>query len=216
MNCNSGGDNFYFTFFFLFYQALITNYNLDTNIRCMSCVCLKNAVDKFWRKTAPNSIKEEERQMLKSQFLQYLNEPELKIARQMSVILGKLARFELPLQWPDLISKLLQILQGTIENNGVSNKPAINQQNLINSRCLMALHAIIKSLASKRLCNDRKIFEELSQNIIELINQLAFFYVQECLNSNLENNENFLNIEVIYIYYWVQVCLRQLRSNESL
>ncbi len=178
---------------FLNLQALITNYSLDTNIRTMACVCLKNAIDRFWRKTAPNSIKEEERQMLKSQFLQYLNEPELKIARQMSVILGKLARFELPLQWPDLISKLLQILQETSVKSG--NKTT-DQQNLINSRCLMALHAIIKSLASKRLCNDRKIFEELSLNIIEMINQLAFHYVQECLLSNLETNGNFANPQV--------------------
>ena len=32
----------------------------------MACVCLKNAIDKFWRNTAPNSIKEEERLLLKA------------------------------------------------------------------------------------------------------------------------------------------------------
>lgn len=176
--------------------AIITNYTVNSNIRCMACVCLKNAVDRFWRKTAPNSIKEEERQLLKSQFLNYLNEPELKIARQMSVILGKLARFELPLQWPDLISKLLQILQETSAKSGNTNtSKTTQQQNLINSRCLMALHAIIKSLASKRLSNDRKIFEELSSNIIEMINQMAFSYIQECLVSNLETNETLLDAQ---------------------
>lgn len=167
----------------------------------MACVCLKNAVDRFWRKTAPNSIKEEERQLLKSQFLNYLNEPELKIARQMSVILGKLARFELPLQWPDLISKLLQILQETSAKSGNTNtSKTTQQQNLINSRCLMALHAIIKSLASKRLSNDRKIFEELSSNIIEMINQMAFSYIQECLVSNLETNETLLDAQVLKFF----------------
>lgn len=60
----------------------------------------------------------------------------------------------------------------------------------------MALHAIIKSLASKRLCNDRKIFEELSSNIIEMLNQMAFSYVQECLFSNLETNETLVNEQV--------------------
>lgn len=183
------------------FKVLITNYTLDTNIRCMACVCLKNAIDRFWRKTAPNSIKEEERQMLKSQFLTYLNEPELKIARQMSVILGKLARFELPLQWPDLISKLLQILQETSSKTTNTPNKITNEQNLINSRCLMALHAIIKSLASKRLLNDRKIFEELAQNIIEMLNQMAFFYVQECLLSNLENNSNFANPQVRFNFF---------------
>ena len=182
-------------------KAIITNYTVNSNIRCMACVCLKNAVDRFWRKTAPNSIKEEERQLLKSQFLNYLNEPELKIARQMSVILGKLARFELPLQWPDLISKLLQILQETSAKSGNTNtSKTTQQQNLINSRCLMALHAIIKSLASKRLSNDRKIFEELSSNIIEMINQMAFSYIQECLVSNLETNETLLDAQVLKFF----------------
>jgi hypothetical protein len=182
----------------------------------MASVCLKNAIDKYWRKTAPNSIKEEERLMLKNQFLQYLNEPELRIARQMSVTLGKLARFELPHQWPDLITKLIQILQEssalahqTASPGGANAQPGpvlasllalapatlqhqqpnqpysiqnINsQQNIIQNRSLMALHQIIKSLASKRLVNDRKIFEELALNLIDMLTQLAFFYVQKCL-----------------------------------
>ena len=164
----------------------------------MACVCLKNAIDKFWRKTAPNSIKEEERVLLKDQFLQYLNEPELKIARQMSVILGKIARFDLPHQWPDLITKLLQILQetsasvtGNPPDAGNSQEVLKNsQQNLVHSRCLMSLHQIIKSLASKRLCNDRKVFEELSINIIPLLSQFAFFYVQKCLVSHIGEMDN--------------------------
>lgn len=94
-------------------QTIITNYSFEGNFRFMASACLKNALDKFWRKTAPNSVKEDERQALKANFLRYLTEPELKIARQMSVIIGKLARFELPHQWPDLITKLVQILQET-------------------------------------------------------------------------------------------------------
>jgi len=156
----------------------------------MACVCLKNAIDKFWRKTAPNSIKEEERVLLKNQFLQYLNEPELKIARQMSVVLGKLARFDLPHQWPDLMTKLIQILRETstpesLTLNLSSSTKNEQQQNLIHSRCLMALHQIIKSLSSKRLSNDRKIFEELSTNIIDMVLQLAFFYIEKCLVNSL-------------------------------
>ncbi len=175
----------------------------------MASVCLKNAIDKYWRKTAAFSIKEEERAFLKQQFLHYLNEPELRLARQMSVILGKLSRFELPHQWPDLINKLIQILQesSALANDSTSsnsNKPMLahllsiapppallntkntgisTQQDIIHNRSLMALHQIIKSLASKRLVNDRKIFEELSLNLIEMLTQLTFFYVQKCLLS---------------------------------
>lgn len=181
--------------------TIINNYSFEVNFRFMASSCLKNAIDKYWRKSAPNSIKEEERQAIKANFLQFLTEPELKIARQMSVILGKLARFELPHQWPDLIAKLVQVLQETASlqqissanQENISNTPALNtliplstdhtnqKLHLVSSRCLMALHAIIKSLASKRLSNDRKVFEELSHNLITMINQFAFYYIQKCI-----------------------------------
>ena len=150
----------------------------------MAGVCLKNAIDKYWRKTAPNSIIEEERQLLKSQFLNYLSEPELKIARQMSVVLGKIARFELPHNWPDLLSKLIQILNETsscLSQDQTTNLEIKSRNNIIHCRSLMALHQIIKSLSSKRLSNDRKVFEELSNNIIEMMIRFAFFYIQQCL-----------------------------------
>lgn len=205
----------------------------------MASVCLKNAIEKFWRKTAPNSIKEEERILLKNQFLQYLNEPELRLARQMSVILGKIARFELPHQWPDLISKLIQILQETSMHQATSaDTPLLSsllslapttsqkdplsinsQQNLIHSRCLMALHQIIKSLASKRLINDRKIFEELSLNMIDMILRLAFFYVEKNLLSPLGEHEsyeeNFLQAQLQeHSFYLDQsiICLKILHK----
>lgn len=107
----------------------------------MASACLKNAIDKFWRKSAPNSIKEEERQALKASFLQYLTEPELKIARQMSVILGKLARFELPHQWPDLITKLVQILQetATLQQIAPANPNSSKLRNILTHCCIYDL-----------------------------------------------------------------------------
>lgn len=191
----------------------------------MACVCLKNAIDKFWRKTAPNSIKEEERVLLKNQFLNYLNEPELKIARQMSVVLGKLARFDLPHQWPDLMTKLIQILRETstpesLTLNLSTSSKNDQQQNLIHSRCLMALHQIIKSLSSKRLSNDRKIFEELSTNIIDMILQLGFFYIEKCLINSLNTqslgmDESSLKIQLNeHSFYLDQaiICLKILHK----
>ena len=149
----------------------------------MACVCLKNAVDKYWRKTAPHAICDEERALLKAQFLGYLSEPELKIARQMSVVLGKLARFELPHQWPELISRLLQAISESSPSSTTttSTSTTVEDKSLVHSRALMALHQIIKSLASKRLLSDRKLFEELTANIVDMLTELAFLHVQRCL-----------------------------------
>lgn len=186
--------------------AIILNHSISVDARCMACVCLKNAIDKYWRKTAQNSIKEEERLMLKNQFLHYLNEPELKIARLMSVILGKLARFELPHQWPELIHKLVQTLRDTSSQNSTQS-----EQNLINSRCFMALHQIIKSLASKRLCNDRKVFEDLACKIIEMIIEFEYFYVQKCLNNVDTSSEMSLKEHSFYLDQAI-ICLKILHK----
>jgi hypothetical protein len=149
----------------------------------MASICLKNSIDKYWRRNAPNSIKDDERTLLKSQLTEQFNEPDLKIARQLAVIIGKLARFELPNNWPELMNRIMQIIQETLKLSAVSNEATQLEVDLVHNRCLMILHQIIKALASKRLANDRKVFEELSSNIIGLINQLGFSYIQKCLLS---------------------------------
>lgn len=166
---------------------IITDYSGSSSVdlRCMAGACLKNAIDKYWRKSAQHSLTEEERFLLKGSFLDCLNEPELKIARQLSVIIGKIARSDVPTQWSDLVPKLIHILQET--SNNLSN----NNNSNIHNRCLMTLHQIIKSLASKRLYNDRKVFEEMTSSLSDLIVTLGFSYVQKCLIENDENKHFF-------------------------
>lgn len=61
----------------------------------------------------------------------------------------------------------------------------------------MALHGIIKSLASKRLLNDRKVFEELSHNLIDMLNQFALFYIQKCIVNKVgETGSSFATLEL--------------------
>jgi hypothetical protein len=79
----------------------------------MAGVCLKNAVDKYWRKTTQNSIKEDERCALRANLLNCLNEPDLRIARQLAVIIGKISRYDIPSIWNDLVPKLVHIIQET-------------------------------------------------------------------------------------------------------
>lgn len=160
----------------------------------MATLCLKNAIDKYWRKSAANSIKEDERALLKQNFLQLLNEPVLKVARQLAVIVGKIARYDVPLQWNDLIPKLIQILQETTTNLNQSNINNTNNNNnsqcVIHNRSLMFLHQIMKSLASKRLLNDRRLFEEISINIINLISNLAYAHIEKIIVVNEINVQN--------------------------
>ncbi len=152
----------------------------------MAGVCLKNAIDKYWRRTTANSIKEEERCMLRVNLFNCLNEPDLRIARQFAVIIGKISRHDIPSTWNDLVPKLIHILQETSANMYT------DANMIVHNRSLMVLHQVIKSLASKRLSNDRKMFEEMTQNIFDFTNNLAFAYIQKCL---FDNDENLYNLD---------------------
>ena len=61
--------------------------------------------------------------------------------------MGKIARFDCPNHWSDLMPTLM---------NAVRANDLHTQQ-----RALRALHQVVKAMASKRLATDRKLFEEV-------------------------------------------------------
>jgi hypothetical protein len=66
----------------------------------------------------------------------------------MSVLVAKIARLDCPRNWPTLLPTLLQTVR------------CDNQ--LLQERSLLVLHHVLKTLASKRLAPDRKLFEDVS------------------------------------------------------
>lgn len=71
----------------------------------------------------------------------------VQVATQLAVLIGKIARMDCPRYWPELIPTLLQVVRCN--------------DRLLQERSLLVLHHVIKSLASKRLMADRKLFEEV-------------------------------------------------------
>ncbi|KAG8187533.1 hypothetical protein JTE90_008420 [Oedothorax gibbosus] len=137
-----------------FYSILLNiacDTNVDVNIRWLSVLCIKNGVDRYWRKTAPNAIANDEKEALKQRLLTCFNEPINQIALQFSVIISKIARFDFPKEWPDLFTALLSITQSVDE--------------LHQARALLSMHHVVKALSSKRLTADRRIFYQLTTTI---------------------------------------------------
>lgn len=65
----------------------------------------------------------------------------------MAVLVAKIARLDCPRNWPTLLPTLLQ----TVRCDNV----------LLQERSLLVLHHVVKTLASKRLAADRKLFEDV-------------------------------------------------------
>ena len=79
--------------------ALVGDQTNSVGIRLQCVLYLKNGIDRYWRKTAPNAILEEEKCSIRTGILQLFAEPVYGIALQVAVIVGKIARFDVQKEW---------------------------------------------------------------------------------------------------------------------
>lgn len=166
-----------------FYSALlnvITDQNIDVNIRWMAVLYMKNGIDKYWRKLAPNAISEQEKQQIKIDIISRFNEPINQIATQRAVLISKIARIDCPREWPELLPTLLS----AVENSDL----------LIQHRALLTLHHVIKSICSKRLPGDRRIFHEFASNVYGYILNLWNTLTESFISNVVQNNDTNLTV----------------------
>uniref|UniRef100_A0A663N3W3 Importin-11 n=1 Tax=Athene cunicularia TaxID=194338 RepID=A0A663N3W3_ATHCN len=130
-----------------FYSVLLnifTNHTLDVNVRWLAVLYFKNGIDRYWRRVAPHALSEEEKATLRAGLIANFNEPVNQIATQISVLIAKVARVDCPRQWPELIPTLVESVKV--------------QDDLRQHRALLTFYHVTKTLASKRLAADRKLF----------------------------------------------------------
>ncbi|KAH6938891.1 hypothetical protein HPB50_014678 [Hyalomma asiaticum] len=176
-----------------FYSALLSifsDHSVEVNVRWLAVLYIKNGIERYWRKTATNAISEEEKKVLRQKMISNFHEP---LALQLAVLVSKVARFDCPTEWPELVPTLLQVVR--------------NPDDLPQQRSLLVLHHVTKSLASKRLAGDRRVFQELASNIFGFILQLWTSQTEAFLNQ-MANNQNNVGITLEKSY----LCLKVLRK----
>ncbi|XP_025019840.1 importin-11 isoform X2 [Python bivittatus] len=137
-----------------FYSVLLnifTNHSLDINVRWLAVLYFKNGIDRYWRRMAIHALSEEEKSTLRAGLIANFNEPVNQIATQISVLIAKVARLDCPRQWPELIPTLVESVK--------------IQDDLRQHRALLTFYHVTKTLASKRLAADRKLFYDLASGI---------------------------------------------------
>ncbi|CAO3687345.1 unnamed protein product [Umbelopsis vinacea] len=141
--------------------------SLPINIRFVAGLYLKNGIDAYWRKTAKNAIRPEERAQIRSRLLTSLNEENKQLAVANSVLISKIARHDYPQDWPDLLHNLLHVIQTT------ASAPDASSQ-LLRARSLHVLNLVIKALCSKTLAPARRQFQQIAP---DLFRSIASIYV---------------------------------------
>ncbi|KAJ7365738.1 Importin-11 [Desmophyllum pertusum] len=144
--------------FYSLLMLIFKNESLDVNIRWIAILYMKNGVERYWRKSAPHSISEEEKGFMKQNLITSFDEPVNQVATQVAVLISKIARMGLR-DWPELFPSLLKEVR--------ESKDPLHQQ-----RSLLVLNHVIKMLASKRLIPDRQHFRQITSDIFGFILQL--------------------------------------------
>eukprot|EP00898_Chlorokybus_atmophyticus_P004539 jgi/Chlat1/5086/Chrsp33S05017 len=128
----------------------------DESARWLAAVHLKNCVIRHWRMRRDGSgIGEGEKAHLRSKLLDVLGDRNSQIAVQLAIVAAKIARFDFPRDWPQLFPTLLSKLQS----------PDV----LLTTRIYLALHHILKELASKRLMADQRHFAQIALQLFDLV-----------------------------------------------
>ncbi|KAK6522888.1 hypothetical protein TWF281_002316 [Arthrobotrys megalospora] len=171
-------------------QDAYLDQSLERNVRWMSIITLKYGVDRFWRKTATNAISKDERARIRSRLLDSVNEPDNQLALQNAVIVGKVARNEYPLDWPDIFSRLLDTIRSSAPPPDQSQTLPNKQPSVLRlQRSLSLLLHVVKELCAGRLPRIRSNLQTASP---ELFRVIAGIYVQyvEHWKHGVENNSH--------------------------
>lgn len=142
-------------------QSVYVDYSLPVELRYLAIIQLKNGIDKYWRKTASNAIKAEEKEFIRSRCLQSGNyEPDNRLALQISILIAKIARHEFPQDWPDAIDSVMKSLK-------TNSRPSSNPMHL--SRTLMILLYIIKELSTAKMQRSRTKLQSVTPEIVQTL-----------------------------------------------
>uniref|UniRef100_A0A9L0SQW0 Importin-11 n=1 Tax=Equus caballus TaxID=9796 RepID=A0A9L0SQW0_HORSE len=161
-----------------FYSVLLnifTNHTLDINVRWLAVLYFKNGIDRYWRRVAPHALSEEEKSTLRAGLITNFNEPINQIATQIAVLIAKVARLDCPRQWPELIPTLIESVKV--------------QDDLRQHRALLTFYHVTKTLASKRLAADRKLFYDLASGIYNFACSLWNHHTDTFLQQVSSGNE---------------------------
>ncbi|XP_076103519.1 importin-11-like [Mytilus galloprovincialis] len=177
--------------FYSVLSEIFSNHSIDVNVRWLAVLYCKNGVEKYWRKTAPNAMKEEEKELLKERLISNFNEPVHQISLQLAVLIAKIARVDCPRNWSRLLPVLFEAVRCHDEHT--------------QEQALLVLHHVTKTLASKRLPGDRKLFEELTNDVFSFIlglwtttlDQFGQLALKQSDNSNNSLDKSILALRIL-------------------
>ncbi|KAK5057687.1 hypothetical protein LTR84_011688 [Exophiala bonariae] len=145
-------------------QDVYADLSLDQDVRFQAIIQLKNGIDKYWRKTAPNALGKPEKEQIRSRTIDAgVKEPVASLSLHNALMLAKIVRYEFPHDWPDVIPVIIQHLRATSQESIIT---------IYTSNILTISLQVIKELASGRLQRTKKSLQQVSSELLQVLGSL--------------------------------------------
>ncbi|KAF2458398.1 armadillo-type protein [Lineolata rhizophorae] len=140
-------------------QTVFMDKSLPLEVRYLAIIQLKNGIDKYWRKTAPNAARKEDKAQIRARLIDCgINEADQRLALQNALVTAKIVRFE-----PDVMTQLISRLRAAAE-------PTVYHLHL--SRALLILLHIIKELSTGKLTRTRASLLSASPELFRVLGRI--------------------------------------------
>jgi hypothetical protein len=175
--------------------------SVNQKIRMLAIICLKNGVAKYWRKSAVGAIAENEKQIIRQLFMSNFSETQKQLSSQQSLVISMIARFDFPIDWPDLLAGLIPLVEQSFSQN-----PDV----IIQLNTLYTLYLCMKQIATKALPSARKSLRDVTPSIFNFMhnlfkNRIQFFFELQISESNYDALNAALSIARVALK-----CMRKL------
>ncbi|KAL8689874.1 MAG: hypothetical protein Q9218_004551 [Villophora microphyllina] len=162
-------------------QSIFVDVSLPVEVRHLCIIQLKNGIDKYWRKTATNSIQKTEKDQIRSRCIESgIKEPNPRLALQNAVMVAKIVRYEYPLDWPDAISSIVSSLRLVSRSSG-------NPLEL--TRALLILLEVIKELSTARIQRTRASLQAAALEVLQVLGKIYHDKAQDWMTFLSQRND---------------------------
>nr|KAJ3421434.1 Importin-11 [Polyrhizophydium stewartii] len=151
-------------------QDIYFDRSLDTRLRSLAIIHLKNGITKYWHKTAKPSIVPDEKAHIRQRQIAVFDEPLRKLAIQQAIVTSKIARADFPNDWPNLISTLFPIVQASF----AAPPPLDEATKSTQYNSLYTLHHVVKAMCSKVLPASRRELYNNAPAIFSFVSGLFY------------------------------------------
>ncbi|KAI5123421.1 hypothetical protein M0805_006126 [Coniferiporia weirii] len=143
-------------------SAIACQRSVPLGVRQQSIIQLKNAALNHWK--TRRLVLDEHKEIIRARSLTLLDESDDVIADCNKYIIAKIARFDFPAKWPNLINELLSSTDNSIKSfvNTTGNDL---KATLILRRSLEVLNAVLKELSIAKMPSVIKVMGQLVENL---------------------------------------------------